>query len=1087
MRSAILLCLLTVALAAAAATIDIAPRRPNGSVSSAARLAPPSIAIDPAAWTSMRSSFPAIAAPGVAADMRPAAPVIGTRGPTAGANALPGAPPSRCPQSEEASRADRSRPADGAVFTIGTPDESAAEFGLGDEDYTGFAQRFGTSVVYTVGTSTARDWPFIHPSTRDTWAGGKPIPFTIKFQATADQASRPLYLIVGIVSDWEPSKIVVEANGREIASRRLPIENQRVEVAFDPTDTGIPTALVFPVPADSVKAGDNSITITLDDGSWITYDYVRLTSDPNPPKRPAVDLKKLFLNGPMAQVQDIVFSVRRPGNDGHWYANFAYDANDPNVKMYNDGGKLCRMNLRSGKVTTLLADPKGGVRDPQVDYSGRRILFSYRKGGTPFYHLFDIDADGSHLRQLTDGPFDDIEPTYLPDGDIVFVSSRCKRWVNCWRTPVAILYRCGPTGSGIHQISGNTEQDNTPWPLPDGRLLYTRWEYVDRSQVHYHHLWTANPDGTCQMVYYGNQRPGTVMIDAKPIPGSHRIVAIFSPGHGQIEHSGAVTIVDPNAGPDQPKSARRISRGDLFRDPWAFSEDCFMTTYGPFLELMDGHGDMQEIYRLPGQDIRAGMEIQEPRPLIARPREHVVSTRIDPSATTAKMILADVNAGRNMGGVRPGEIKKLLVLESLPKPVNFTGGMEPLSYGGTFTLERLLGTVPVEPDGSAYFEVPALRAVFFVALDANDVPVKRMQSFCSAGPGEVIGCVGCHEQRERAPAGPPRASLLALRRPPSQIRPIPDVPAVMDFTRDIQPILNRRCLGCHDWNSRSGGVVLSGDRGPFYNHSYFELFARDQVSDGRNRPRSNYAPRTLGSVASPLMAKLDPSHHGVQTTELDRRTIRLWIDSGAPHAGTYATLGTGMIGGFVVNALDRSDLRLPATQAALATMRSRCASCHTANRRLPESVSDDMGLPPWLEMGPGDPRRTYSNHLLYNLTRPEQSILLLAPLAASAGGYGICRPASGAAVFASTADPGYQALLASVRAAKDKLDTVRRFDMPGFRPHPGWIREMVRYGVLTSSPGPNDPIDVYAVEDAYWRSLWYQPAPKPYAKTGRAD
>ena len=199
----------------------------------------------------------------------------------------------------------------------------------------------------------------------------------------------------------------------------------------------------------------------------------------------------------MAAVNDIVFAARKLNEtDGHWYANFGYYAHDPNRKAWREGAKLYRWNLATGKLTTLLDDPRGGVRDPQVHYDGQKILFSYRKGGTEHYHLYEINADGTGLRQLTDGAYDDIEPTYLPDGDIVFVSSRCKRWVNCWLTQVAVLHRCDADGQNIRPISSNNEQDNTPWPLPDGRILYTRWEYVDRSQVDYHHLWAANPDGT---------------------------------------------------------------------------------------------------------------------------------------------------------------------------------------------------------------------------------------------------------------------------------------------------------------------------------------------------------------------------------------------------------------------------------------------------------------------------------------------------------------------------------------------------------------------------------------------------------------
>ena len=252
----------------------------------------------------------------------------------------------------------------------------------------------------------------------------------------------------------------------------------------------------------------------------------------------------------MADVTDLIFAARKMNDtDGHWYANIGYYAHDPGRKAWREGTKLYRWNLATRKLITLLDDPRGGIRDPQVNYDGKTILFSYRKGGTEQYHLYEMKSDGTALRQITYGSYDDIEPTYLPNGDIVFVSTRCKRWVNCWLTQVAIMHRCDRNGHNIHPISSNSEQDNAPWPMADGRLLYTRWEYVDRSQVDYHHLWTANPDGTAQMTWYGNLHPGTVMIDAKPIPGSEKVVASFSPAHGQREHAGAICVVDPRSGP----------------------------------------------------------------------------------------------------------------------------------------------------------------------------------------------------------------------------------------------------------------------------------------------------------------------------------------------------------------------------------------------------------------------------------------------------------------------------------------------------------------------------------------------------------
>jgi hypothetical protein len=799
----------------------------------------------------------------------------------------------------------------------------------------------------------------------------------------------------------------------------------------------------------------------------------------------AATLLHQFRAGPMAGVNDIVFAARRFNEtDGHWYANIGYYAHDANRKAWREGGRLYRWKVGSGKLTALLNDPRGGVRDPQVSYDGQKILFSYRKGGTEQYHLYEINADGTGLRALTDGAYDDIEPTYLPDGDIVFVSTRCKRWVNCWLTQVAILYRCDAHGQNIRPISSNNEQDNTPWPLPDGRLLYTRWEYTDRSQVHYHHLWTANPDGTAQMTWYGNLHPGIVMIDAKPIPGSDKVVASFSPGHGIREHAGRITIVDPSAGPDTQSFARPVSRGEQFRDPWAFSENCFMAAVGASLIVMDGTGAEQEVFKLPKADLPAGMELHEPRPLVPRPRERIIADRVNTREATGRLVLADIYNGRNMAGVKRGEIKKLLVLETLPMPIHYTGGMEPISYGGTFTLERIVGTVPVEEDGSACFDLPALRSFFFVALDKDDLSVKRMQSFLTVQPGETTSCVGCHEQRTQAPRQADM-DLAALRRPPSRIQPVTDVPDVIDYPRDVQPVLDALCVSCHGYEKtaaggpRAGRLILTGDHGPLYSHSYYMTTIARLVSDGRNEPRSNYAPRTLGSSASHLLALLDGTHYGVKATPLQKKLLRLWIDSGAAYPGTYAALGCGMVGNYAENQEIHTGQEWPVTQAAAKVIQQRCAACHTEPARLlPQDLGDERGVSFW-QPSLDDPRLLTSRHIVFNLSRPEQSLILLAPLAESAGGWGLCRDPkthTPLTVFTDKTDPGYQSLLALCVAGQEALSRgTRRFDMAGFEPRSDWVREMKRYGILPATMDHPAPMDCYAVERQYWESLWYKP------------
>ena len=777
--------------------------------------------------------------------------------------------------------------------------------------------------------------------------------------------------------------------------------------------------------------------------------------DAAPAERSPGPILAKALEGPMADVEEIVFAVRAVGGDGHWYANFGHHSNNEKQMNYGpDGGKLCRLNLRTGKLRVLLDDPGGGVRDPHVHYDARKILFSYRTAGSIHYHLYEMGADGGDLKQLTDGPFDDLEPIYLPDGDVLFCSSRCNRFVQCWFTPVAVRYRCDKDGQNVRLISANVEHDNTPWLLPDGRVLYMRWEYVDRSRVRYHHLWTSNPDGTAETVFYGNQQEGTVMLDAKPIPGTDKVVSIFSPGHGRKEHAGVLTVVDPSAGPDDLSRARLIGSNSNYRDPYPLAEDCFLVAEGAKLLLIDGEGRTEVIYT--NDDRPNTYWVHEPRPLRHRSREPVIPSRLDRSKDTGYLLLANVTHGRNMAGVRRGEIKKLLVMEVLPKPINHSGTMEPISLGGTFTLPRILGTVPVEEDGSAYMEVPALRSLFFVALDENDLSVKRMQSFVNVMPGETTACAGCHERRTDTVRPISRTTLTAAKRRPSRISPIAGVPEVLDFPRDVQPVLDKHCLRCHGYDKPpDGGFPLAGARGPRYSHSYYSLMSRGQVSHGRDS-HGNYPPRGIGSSASRLMTLIDGSHYDAKLSELERTFVRLWIESGAQYAGTYAALGTGMAG-----------VRLPAE-----TLQSRCGRCHGRDK------------------GSTLSSRQYPMELQCNLSDPARSPVLLAPLSRRAGGWGVCKNekydgkskppgakgASPAEVFTTTEDPDYRKLLAGVEAAQAALDKIKRFDMPDFRPNRHYIREMQRFGILPADFGPADPIDAYATDQAYWKSLWYRPS-----------
>ncbi len=801
-------------------------------------------------------------------------------------------------------------------------------------------------------------------------------------------------------------------------------------------------------------------------------------------------------------VDEIIFAERGYGRDiaGHYYANFGYACTDPDVWFHaDDGTRLCRLNLRTGELSVLLDDAGGSIRDPQVHYSAQKILLSYRKAGTHRYHLFEINVDGTGLRQITDGPWDDVEPTYLPNGDIVFCSTRCRRWIGCWLAETAVLFSCNTDGENIRMLSSGSFTENTPAVLGDGRILYTRWEYVNRDPVSFHHLWTMNPDGTSQMVYFGNMHPGGVFIDAKPIPDTDQVVLIHSPGHGRNEHQGYVATLTAKAGPNARTSMKNISQTPQYRDPYPLSNDAFLVAKGNQILLMDRQGQTQSLYT------SGDLAVHEPRPLRKQAHESVVPTRSDYSKSTATMLVGDVYFGRNMAGIDRGTIKKMLVMEDLPKPANFHGGgSQPLGHGVTSTLKRILGTVPVEPDGSACFQVPAGRSIYFALQDENGKSIKQMRSFVTLQPGETVGCIGCHEPRENALAAKPRKPLMALLREPSRIEPIADAPQIFDYPRDIQPILDRHCLSCHDHRKRRGGIALTGDHGPVFSHSYYALYLNWQIKDtggnpqhGTGRQPGNDKPYTTYSSASPLMDKLEPAHYNVQLSPHEKKLVCLWIDTGATYAGTYAAYGTGQVGGCWRN---NEPIRVmadnwPCTKPAQQAIQRRCGACHPANQ-LPRHVTAQIATDHGDMLSWTRPLSRFSRHNVYNLTNPDKSLILMAPLSHQAGGYARGthahdteqpmqvhedrtrppQPVEHPIVFKDANDPDYQDILAHIQTAGAKLRQIKRFDMPDFRPNQHYVREMKRYGVLPASfEAGNDPIDVYAADQAYFRMFWHRP------------
>ena len=530
-------------------------------------------------------------------------------------------------------------------------------------------------------------------------------------------------------------------------------------------------------------------------------------------KNPVVDFSQvLFIDNPYPQGREWQHQVRHR-----------------NGMMAVPGGRLLVLDGLSpgGKLRKLAPDKPGFFWKPDLSFDGQRVVFCLKKHDEKSFHLYEINLDGSGLRQITDGPYDDLDPIYLPDGKIAFSTTRANTYIRCMPyTYSYVLARCDADGRNLYFISHASEPEWTPTLLNDGRVIFSRWEYIDKALWRIQSLWTVRQDGTAAEAFWGNQSVWPDhQAEPRPIPNSQRVMFTGLAHHDWF--AGSIGIIDPAKGKNFPHGLTKVTADvawpecgtppsdpveaadyhtaggyDAYKSPYPLSEEDFLVSArhdGKFrLYLMDVRGN-RELISEGAHHLWHALPV---KPRVAPPQHADVvawpGTGKDRQPPQPG-IFYSANVCQGVPELSPRQVKYLRVLQMDHKTYSLWSrdarhsgpAISPLQDDG---VKRILGTVPVEPDGSVHFKVPPGVVLYFQLLDEHQRALQTMRSSTGVMPGERRSCVGCHEQHSTAPAN---ATGLALRHGPSELAPPPWGTGSISYERMVQPVLDRYCGKCH--------------------------------------------------------------------------------------------------------------------------------------------------------------------------------------------------------------------------------------------------------------------------------------------------
>jgi hypothetical protein len=800
----------------------------------------------------------------------------------------------------------------------------------------------------------------------------------------------------------------------------------------------------------------------------------------------ALALRQEVLDGKLG-FRTMLLVKRKPLNISHVYVY--------HVEGFRPGGGLFLFtpNDEGGEMQCIFDAGEGMITTADLSYDGREIVFALRQGGhvasNPVahiedisryddeeanYQIFRINVDGTGLTQLTHGNYNNLDPCWLPDGGIAFISDRKPAYAYCYVVTSPVLYRMDRDGSNQKRLSANYLMDFTPSVLEDGRIIYTRWEYVDRPACPIQSLWTINPDGTGLAGFYGNRviSPGTFM-DAQPIPGTNQVIATATNHNGSCR--GGIVAIDPSKGANAPEAIRNLTPeidiyahrmgggpfgngmldcriGGTYEKPFALSDNRFLVSKGGTIQIRDFHANAHSLLFPEG-----GMGYYCPMPIRQTRQPPAVSGNFMDYAATlpedgsvsggwATVFIEDVYNGLEPA-VKRGEIAQIAVVQEVEKSTHTPqnnqrpdgpgmrniavfGFQFPLvSCGATYAAKKVWGFADVEADGSAAFQVPSEVPIYFLALDKEGRTVQRMRSFTHLMPGEVQGCVGCHADRNSAMSHV--GGQFAMRGPAQTLQEPAWGVKGFSYREVVQGVFDRHCTNCHNEREQSGNVDLSGDLTDFFNVSY-DVLCRTGTQGEWDWIRHG----------SPSGADYD------HVRGMSPYTEWIWTINGAGHNvleieprrwGSPASLLAELLRNghpdehgkrrVDVPEEDRQrvylwlDLNVPYYGTSSSNHKARLGS----RRMMPQDLDATLNAVAARRCRSchqeGIPRKFYTR-----VMNPENNSFLLAPLSKEAGGTEKC----GTPIFRDKSDPDYVEILKTFAPIRELLKQRPRADMEGY-------------------------------------------------------